>query len=104
MTDIHIPAIRLLSGISRLTSESPLLKDLSISIGAITCPGSLNIAPTRLLEAADECLYAAKRSGRSCAFTLDVALSGSNGKPTRLNLDTELDTAQWAAPPVRRNR
>ncbi len=86
MSDIHIPASRLQSGVRKLNDrfdfETP---KLSISIGAVTCPGSKNVTDTELADAADDCLYAAKKAGRGCAFTLDLALQVKSGKPRPLS-------------------
>lgn len=85
MSDIHIPVKRIQSGILRLSEDYKLdTTRLTVSVGAITCPGSLNVAATYLMDAADECMYAAKRAGRGCAYTMDIALAGEKGKPRRL--------------------
>ena len=84
MTDIHIPASRLHAGILKVRQELNLGDSrLSISMGAITCPGSRKKTRTELIDAADECLYAAKAAGRNCAYTLDLALS-DKAKPRLL--------------------
>lgn len=86
MSDIHIPASRLQAGIRKLGEQFELQTSrLTVSIGAVTCPGSQGVAATRLLDVADECMYAAKRAGRGCAYTLDVALAGHKGKPQPLS-------------------
>lgn len=85
MTDIHIPASRLHAGILKLRQELDLGDSkLSISMGAVTCPGSRRKTQTELIDAADACLYAAKEAGRSCAYTLDLALS-DKAKPRPLS-------------------
>ena len=85
MTDIHIPAARLQSGVAALNNEFDFeTPKLGVSIGAISCPGTRKVMAPELVDAADECLYAAKRAGRRCAYTLDLALS-SHGKPRPLN-------------------
>jgi diguanylate cyclase (GGDEF)-like protein len=85
MTDIHIPTTRLQEGIRQLGErfdfESPAL---TVSIGAVTCPGNQKVPAQRLVEAADECMYAAKKAGRGCAYTFDLARSSRNGQPYRL--------------------
>ncbi|MFK7817668.1 MAG: GGDEF domain-containing protein [Planctomycetaceae bacterium] len=85
MTDIHIPATRLQEGIRRLGERFDFEEPpLTVSIGAATCPGNQKVAAQRLVDAADECMYAAKKAGRGCAYTLDIALSGKTGKPRPL--------------------
>ena len=99
LTDIHIPASRLQAGIRELGEKFELqIPQLTVSIGAITCPGDQEISPTKLLDAADECMYAAKKAGRGCAYTLDIALAGRNGKPRPLNRPANQTSASLHIP------
>lgn len=91
LTDVHIPASRLQSGVRKLNEQFDFdTPRLSVSIGAITCPGSMNVNATELVDAADECMYAAKKAGRGCAFTLDLSTPGEAAKPQRLGESSSL--------------
>ena len=72
---VHIPITRIQRAIESLPlPDSFPLPSLTLSIGAAsvtTVTGSLTCE--HLLERADDCLYAAKRHGRDCAFSVNVS-------------------------------
>jgi diguanylate cyclase (GGDEF)-like protein len=71
---VHIPIARIQRAIETLPlPDSFPLPSLTLSIGAAsvtTVTGSLTCE--HLLERADDCLYAAKRHGRDCAFYVNA--------------------------------
>jgi diguanylate cyclase (GGDEF)-like protein len=102
VNDIHIPATRLHTGIRQLGEKFKLkIPRLTVSIGAITCPGDQDVSPAKLLTAADDCMYAAKKAGRGCAYTMDLALSGRKAKPRPLSTTTNQTSAGLRVPQTR---
>ncbi len=73
MNAIHIPVARVQAGLEALAHKHHFQRGaLTVSIGAVSCTGMANLGATRLLDAADECLYAAKRAGRGCGYTMEI--------------------------------
>lgn len=78
---LHIPVGR----IQRAVAELPLPPNfpfdrITLSIGAASIATVVSgLTCEELLERADDCLYAAKRNGRDCAFAVD--LGNAAGKP-----------------------
>jgi diguanylate cyclase (GGDEF)-like protein len=76
---IHIPVGR----IQRAIADLPLPPDfpfgrITLSIGAASIATVVSgLTCEELLERADDCLYAAKRHGRDCAFAVDIGNSAS---------------------------
>lgn len=74
--EIEIPVRRMLEGIREVTSDAALGIDVSASIGAAVCqPATSSFSAVQLLQAADECLYAAKKEQRGCAFVSDLTVA-----------------------------
>ncbi len=68
-SDIGAPIRRIQAAVSELIppSQFPHPK-LTLSIGAASVNGTPKVQVTDLYAVADECLYAAKRAGRNCAY------------------------------------
>jgi diguanylate cyclase (GGDEF)-like protein len=85
-------AIRIAEKVRRAVQELKLVHSRSIvgpvvtiSLGAATCPGGLACRPEQLLEAADQALYAAKKSGRNAVRGMCL----SDGKLQEASGDTD---------------
>jgi diguanylate cyclase (GGDEF)-like protein len=79
--EIDIVLRRLREAVFKLQADPSLQGPLpTISIGACVVHDLISIShPSQLIEAADECLYTAKRFGRNCAFRSEVG-GGMSGK------------------------
>lgn len=79
--EVSIPISRMQERMKQLqvhTVERPL----TISIGAVVAAEGENTwCPTRLLDAADTCLYAAKENGRNCGFYAELKTPQSPVNP-----------------------
>lgn len=75
---VHIPIGRIQQAIENLPLPDAFpLPRLTLSIGAASVSAVTNgLTCEQFLEKADECLYAAKRHGRNCAFAVDAGLIG----------------------------
>lgn len=66
---------------------------ISLSIGAAVVTGGLNeLDPEKLLDAADQCLYLAKRQGRDRAFRTELLPNGSCDEPVRVDASAHEST------------
>lgn len=64
----------------------------SLSIGAaLVSNGHDRLEPTQLIEAADQCLYIAKRRGRDRAFRTELAANGSISRPIEVGSVTAIE-------------
>lgn len=81
--EIDLPIRRLQQAARELQLESngtPIPVSLSIGAAVLApCPGKLQ--PDRLFDAADHCLYLAKKAGRDCAFRTQMSADGVTGDP-----------------------
>lgn len=87
--DIDLPIRRLLHATRSLNlrfDDQPIQSSLSIG-AAVVSRGLDGLRPDRLLDAADQCLYAAKRSGRDRAYRVELFEDGSVSSKTRVDLD-----------------
>lgn len=82
ITDVAAPIRRIQASIDELVPppKFPYAK-LTLSIGAAAATGIPRTSVTDLYAAADECLYAAKRAGRNCAYLSGVE---ANRTPQRV--------------------
>lgn len=71
--EIDIVVRRLREEVSKLQNDPHVPKPVpTISVGAsVVHEVNLKDDPTEIIETADECLYAAKRVGRNCAFKVE---------------------------------
>lgn len=92
--DIDLPIRRLLEATRRLNLHFDGQKiATSLSIGAaVICRGLDRLGPNDLLDAADQCLYKAKHSGRDRAFRVELFENGTASATHRVDADA---TAKW---------
>jgi diguanylate cyclase (GGDEF)-like protein len=87
---VHIPINRIQNAVALLpTPPDAVVAPITLSIGAATleCVGD-DVSAELLLEAADECLYHAKRNGRNCAFAVDLSEGAAAQRiPRRVELE-----------------
>lgn len=71
---VHIPIHRIQHAVAQLPpAPDAQLQPVTLSIGAAALARvDADVTAEALLEAADACLYEAKRHGRNCAFTADL--------------------------------
>lgn len=92
--EIDLPIRRLLEATRRLNLQFDG-RDIaaSLSIGAaVACRGLDQLAPDALLDAADQCLYTAKHSGRDRAFRVELLENGTTSAVHRVDADAAADT------------
>ena len=83
---VHIPINRIQHAVSLLPAPpNATVAPVTLSIGAATleCVGD-DVSAELLLEAADDCLYRAKRNGRNCAFAIDLSEGAAAPRAPRL--------------------
>jgi diguanylate cyclase (GGDEF)-like protein len=104
---VHIPINRIQQAVALLPAPpNATVAPVTLSIGAATLERvGEEMSAELLLEAADECLYHAKRSGRNCAFSVNLSDEAATGRQPQLvefrgTLSASPDTAGplvWAA-------
>ena len=85
--DIDLPIHRLQAATRELDlrfNSASVFPTLSIG-AAVASSGLDQLTPKQLIEAADQCLYLAKRQGRNRAFRVEVQADGSYSAPTRVD-------------------
>lgn len=97
--DIDLPIHRLQQAIRSLElkfNDQPV--PASLSIGAsVVCSGLENLSAEELLDAADQCLYESKRSGRDRAHRVELFGDGTIGEPVRVDSDRHHSGSQFTA-------
>lgn len=90
--DIELPIRRLLQATRNLNLRFDRQRiQTSLSIGAAVASCSLqHLSPDDLLDAADQCLYRAKRSGRDRAFRVELSSDGSISDAVRVDRDSSV--------------
>jgi diguanylate cyclase (GGDEF)-like protein len=83
---VHIPINRIQQAVALLPAPpSATVAPVTLSIGAATLERvGEEMSAELLLEAADECLYRAKRNGRDCAFAVDLSEGAAAAREPRL--------------------
>jgi diguanylate cyclase (GGDEF)-like protein len=83
---VHIPINRIQQSVALLPAPpDTAVAPVTLSIGAATLESvGDDISAELLLEAADECLYSAKRNGRNCAFATNLSEDAAIGRRPRL--------------------
>jgi diguanylate cyclase (GGDEF)-like protein len=83
---VHIPINRIQHAVALLPAPpDATVAPVTLSIGAasLECVDE-QVSAELLLEAADECLYHAKRNGRNCAFAVNLSEDAATGRQPRL--------------------
>jgi diguanylate cyclase (GGDEF)-like protein len=75
--EIEIPMQRLKTAVQQLASDPSIPRPVpTLSMGACVCHEPLEVSsPDTVLAHADECLYLAKRAGRNCSYSVELAAS-----------------------------
>lgn len=83
---VHIPIHRIQCAVAQLPpAPDAQLQPVTLSIGAAALARvEAGVTAEALLEAADACLYEAKRHGRNCAFTVDLTAESPPQRQPRL--------------------
>lgn len=99
---VHIPINRIQQAVAQLPpAPDDQVQPITLSIGAATLAHVGDDATAEvLLEAADVCLYEAKRYGRNCAFTADLTANSAPDRLPRL-VPFSANVGLIATPPAR---
>jgi len=94
--DFEMPIHRLQAAVHELRiAVGDAVISPTLSIGAALATSELDqFDPQRLIEAADQCLYFAKRRGRDRAFRTELAADGSTRRPLEVGAMSS-DLALW---------
>ena len=88
--EIDLPVVRLQSSVAALNLPVDDLPKPTLSIGAaVVTSGLEQIQPHELIQAADHCLYRAKRAGRDAAFRCELRPDGTLSDETRVHATAE---------------
>jgi diguanylate cyclase (GGDEF)-like protein len=100
---VHIPVGRIQAAVADLPLPPNFpFPRITLSIGAASIATVVSgLTCEELLERADDCLYAAKRHGRNCAFAIDLETAANEPALVTGSVVTGSDAATASSPHVR---